>query len=339
MFTVFFFSGVFDVRSDVQLQEDVADSKENMDVLEDLCKKLSKSQQQAIIDKKSLNLIESSLEETNKQPASDLASAETLLPIKNCFVTGEWKESEDANELLKLDDADDLSDLESENYGDFEDLEKTTEPSTGEKRKRDSNDNDDKDYKLKLAEKKKKLKERFDEEYDTGEKNTFYDDLKQTAEKQAEINRTCFENMPEELRTQIEGFRAGMYVRMEFQNVPSEFVTNFDPTYPIIVGSLNAGEDKIGYVNVKIKKHRWYSKILKTSDPLIISLGWRRFQTIPLFSKMEDDLKYRYLKYTPKHLSCNAHFWGPLTPQKTGFLALQSVESNSEVCFYIFFFK
>lgn len=39
--------------------------------------------------------------------------------IANCFVTGKWKDSEDANELLRLDDADDLSDLD----GDFEDLE------------------------------------------------------------------------------------------------------------------------------------------------------------------------------------------------------------------------
>lgn len=74
-----------------------------------------------------------------------------------------------------------------------------------------------------------------------------------------------------------------MYVRMEFENVPAEFITNFDPTYPIVVGSLNMGEENIGYVNVKIKKHRWYSKILKTSDPLIISMGWRRFQVIPYF--------------------------------------------------------
>ena len=36
--------------------------------------------------------------------------------IKDCFVTGEWKESENAQTLLKMDDDDDL-------YGDFEDLE------------------------------------------------------------------------------------------------------------------------------------------------------------------------------------------------------------------------
>lgn len=175
------------------------------------------------------------------------------------------------------------------------------------------------------------MKEKFDAEYDNTEKSEYYDSLKMEAEKQAQLNKTVFENMTYDVRVQIEGFRPGMYVRMEFENVPAEFIEYFDPTYPLVIGSLNMGEENIGYVNVRIKKHRWYNKILKTSDPLIISLGWRRFQTIPLYSKLEDDLKYRYLKYTPEHLACNAHFWGPITPQGTGFLALQVIESNPQV--------
>lgn len=38
--------------------------------------------------------------------------------IRDCFVTGKWKESEDAAELLRLDAASD-----DELFGDFEDLE------------------------------------------------------------------------------------------------------------------------------------------------------------------------------------------------------------------------
>ena len=290
-----------------------------------LFKKAAKTQQKLKLDKDTMNLTETSLILPWNAPTKNWLDEQNKLLIANCFVTGKWKESEDAAELLKLDDAEDLDDEDM--FGDFEDLE-TGEKHSAPKRPRPNEDEADKEA---LAEKKRKLKEKFDEEYDNSEKNTFYDDLKQSAERQAQLNKTVFENMADDIRVQIEGFRPGMYVRIEVQDVPSEFVTNFDATYPLLIGALNMGEENVGYVNVKIKKHRWYTRILKTNDPLIISLGWRRFQTIPLYSKLEDDLKFRYLKYTPEHLACNAHFWGPITPQGSGFLALQSIESNPEV--------
>ncbi|ENN71782.1 hypothetical protein D910_02524 [Dendroctonus ponderosae] len=288
-------------------------------------KKVSRTQHMLQSRKDNMNLIESSLMFPWNTVTKDWTTEENKGLIANCFVTGKWKDSEDANELLRLDDADNLSDLDSDMYGDFEDLE------TGVKRKHDDIAKHDKADREALAEKKRKLKERFDAEYDNPDKSSYYDELKMTAEKQAQLNKSVFENMPDDVRVQVEGFRPGMYVRIEFDSVPAEFITNFDPTYPLVIGSLNMGEENIGYVNVKIRKHRWYGKILKTNDPLIISLGWRRFQTIPLYSKLEDDLKYRYLKYTPEHISCNAHFWGPITPQGTGFLALQSVESDPQI--------
>lgn len=293
---------------------------------------VTNEQQRKKEEKEKSNIQESSLFETWKGTVRDWTELENRVLIENCFVTGKWKQSEDASELLRLDDMEVPSDDDSEIFGDFEDLEtgeKHLAPTDVEKKGEKRKLPEEELSREEIAEKKRKLKEKFDAEYDNDAKLTHYDELKSTAEKQAELNRKVFEDMPDDIRVQIEGFRSGMYVRVEFENVPAEFVTHFDPVYPLILGALNMGEENIGFVNIKIKKHRWYPKILKTNDPLIISLGWRRFQTIPLFSKLQDDLKYTYLKYTPKHVQCNAQMWGPITPQGTGFLAIEPLSKGT----------
>ncbi|XP_012889212.1 PREDICTED: ribosome biogenesis protein BMS1 homolog isoform X1 [Dipodomys ordii] len=251
---------------------------------------------------------------------------EVMNSIRDCFVTGKWEDDKDAAKILAEDE---------ELYGDFEDLE-TGHVHKGkpgqdsqiedeeEEVKEETDPNEEESAKKKHLDKKRKLKEMFDAEYDEGE-STYFDDLKGEMQKQAQLNRAEFEDQDDEARVQYEGFRPGMYVRIEIENVPCEFVLNFDPHYPMILGGLGNSEGNVGYVQMRLKKHRWYKKILKSRDPIIFSIGWRRFQTIPLYYIEDHNGRQRLLKYTPQHMHCGATFWGPITPQGTGFLAIQSV--------------
>jgi len=105
-------------------------------------------------------------------------------------------------------------------------------------------------------------------------------------------------------------------------------VQHFDPYYPLVVGGLLANEESLGFLQVRIKKHRWQKKILKNRDPVTFSVGFRRFQSIPLFSMEDVNGRMRLIKYTPEHMHCFATFYGPLIAPLTGIVGFQTVSSK-----------
>ncbi|GFR33485.1 ribosome biogenesis protein BMS1 homolog [Trichonephila clavata] len=272
----------------------------------------------------------------------DWMNDDELQMIRDCFVTGKWDETEDAEHLLKED--------EEELYGDFEDLEtgavhkgKDVINTASEGKNEDENNSEEKEneetekmknekemaLKEKRMEEKKKLKEIFNQAFDDTDRK-YHDELKMEVDAQGQLNKSEFEGLDDDVRVQFEGYRPGLYLRVEVDEMPCEFVKNFDPSYPVIIGSLLKGEEKMGYLQARVKCHRFYRRdhkklILKTGDPLILSIGWRRIQTAPVYYTVEHNLRCRYLKYTPQNLHCMAAFWGPITQQKAGIVGVQSV--------------
>ena len=183
-----------------------------------------------------------------------------------------------------------------------------------------------------LAAKKEALKRKFDEQYDdpTSGSTDLYAEAKAQMAEQAVLNRAEFASIPDpETRAQVEGYRPGQYLRIEITSVPCEFIEHFDPTYPVILGGLLPAEERMAYLQVRIKRHRWYTRTLKNNDPLIFSLGWRRFQSLPIYSLDDHSIRMRMLKYTPEHMHCFATFYGPASLPNTGFCAFNSLSSSS----------
>lgn len=182
-----------------------------------------------------------------------------------------------------------------------------------------------------LAEKKEALKRKFNARYDDeddAETKDFFTEQKEEMLARLEATRKEFAGDDAETRALIEGHRPGAYVRMELQGMPCEMVDKFDPRFPIIVGGLLPHEQSFGFVQVRIKKHRWHHRVLKTNDPLVFSLGWRRFQTVPVYS-LDDNSHNRMLKYTPEHMHCLATFYGPISAPNSGFCAFNSLSNSS----------
>ncbi|KAK8080501.1 hypothetical protein PG997_008319 [Apiospora hydei] len=245
---------------------------------------------------------------------------------------GEGEDGEDA-----------FGDEDSEGDGEFEDLE------TGEVHKAESKPVGDFDEeRAQNAKRKEELKLRFEQEDREGFANDkanarreagadadefgedeWYDRQKAVIQKQLDINNAEFEALDESQRVSVEGYRAGQYVTITIEGVPAEFTENFDARMPIIIGGITPTEDRFGFCQARIKRHRWHKKILKSGDPLIISLGWRRFQTLPMYSTSDNRTRNRLLKYTPEHMHCFATWWGPLIAPNTGFAAFNTFSSQN----------
>jgi ribosome biogenesis protein BMS1 len=146
---------------------------------------------------------------------------------------------------------------------------------------------------------------------------------------QVALNRAEFEGLPLAQRLRVTGVPAGTYVRLRVAGVPAAFVTNFSPATPLLVGGVLSAEEGTSLLRARLKRHRWHGRILKTNDPLVFSLGWRRFQSLPLFSLQDDNERQRYLKYTPEHMHCFATFFGPVTPPNTGFMAFKTLSADT----------
>ncbi|EEC51214.1 ribosome biogenesis protein BMS1 [Phaeodactylum tricornutum CCAP 1055/1] len=220
-----------------------------------------------------------------------MAKSGRTASIRNKFVTGKWEKSK------------------VEEFGEFEDLE------TGEKF--GQADDYDEEKKVDGADTK-----------DDDAENEYIEALKREKEARLARNREEFGEEGERSRLRHEGFRQGLYCRIQIDGLPAAFFESFNPHMPLVLGGLTPQETSMGLIRCRFKKHRWHRKILKCNDPLVFSVGWRRFQSMPTFSTEDQNGRYRYLKYTPEHMHCLATFYGPQVPPNTGILAIQNLSGN-----------
>ena len=97
---------------------------------------------------------------------------------------------------------------------------------------------------------------------------------------------------------------------------------------PVLLTRINLGEDNLGFVKVNFRRHRWYTNLLKSNDPIIVSSGWRRYQTMITFANEDANDRLRFLKYTPHHDFCVGVFYGNFNQQNSGCIFTQSLKND-----------
>ena len=279
--------------------------------------------------------------------AQKWSDPENIEYLRQRFATANlMKEQDGDGDEEHNDDGDRAEDEEGD--GDFEDLE--ADPTTHPNSTAEDPETSLQAERAKNAQRKEELKLRFEEEDREGfgkappinsnstatnnapeefGEDEWYSAQKSQIQKQLDINRLEFDSLDPTSRTRVEGYKAGTYARILLRSVPYEFTTSFSARSPLIIGGLPPAETRFGFLQTRIKRHRWHKKILKTHDPLIFSLGWRRFQTLPVYSISDSRTRNRMLKYTPEHMHCFGTFWGPLAPPGTGFAAFQSMSNSN----------
>lgn len=251
--------------------------------------------------------------------------------LRDKFVTGKWDKTNEGDD----EEFGDFEDLQTgEKFGASTDVEVEDEADDSEAVQFMTDQERREYYARKKASKSATRKvtgeddAQIPESNDREDENEFAALMKKEKEARLARNQEEFGEEGERARQRHEGFRQGLYCRVQIDGIPAAFVNSFDPNMPLILGGLTPQETNLGLVRGRVKKHRWHKKILKCNDPLVFSVGWRRFQSIPVYSTEDQNTRHRYLKYTPEHMHCYVTFYGPQTPPNTGFLAIQRMAGN-----------
>ena len=126
-------------------------------------------------------------------------------------------------------------------------------------------------------------------------------------------------------------FKLGTYIRIDLKKIKRKNANHFDPNHPIILSTLSIqeNESQLSFIKIRFSKHLWFPKILKTNDPIILSIGWRKFQTTMAYCVEDKNHRLRLIKYTPKFTNCIAICYGPQVPINVAVVALQNNMDNT----------
>ena len=119
----------------------------------------------------------------------------------------------------------------------------------------------------------------------------------------------------------------GDYVRLSFVKLKFKHFKNFS-SKPLLATFPTFQSETLGFSMIRFKKHRYYTNLLKSFDPLILTAGFHKYQSIPQLARKDINDRLRLIKYTPQNDFCVAIFYGPFLELNTGVAVFQSLDEG-----------
>lgn len=153
--------------------------------------------------------------------------------------------------------------------------------------------------------------------------------VEEVPEEEAEAKPGSMKAQVEVLEEGFNGTAKGSYVKVTLTGFSADLLSKLKASNPTLLCAVKPAETTLGFTRARFKLHRWYKHVLKSNNPLILSLGWHRFQSMPLFCT--EDLsteRLRMIKYTPKYTHCLAVFYGPFAAVGTAFVSVVHINAR-----------
>ncbi|XP_060114708.1 pre-rRNA-processing protein TSR1 homolog [Heteronotia binoei] len=110
-----------------------------------------------------------------------------------------------------------------------------------------------------------------------------------------------------------DGVAVGRYVTLHVCNVPVSVMEGFQQQLPLVLYVLLPHEQKMSVLNLLVRRFVGYTEPIQAKEEVIVHCGFRRFQTVPLYSQHTTASKHKLMRFLPADSTTMATIYGPIT--------------------------
>ncbi|ORE10704.1 DUF663-domain-containing protein [Rhizopus microsporus var. microsporus] len=127
--------------------------------------------------------------------------------------------------------------------------------------------------------------------------------------------------------------KPGSRITIWIHNVPVEAFQSYDRTRPFIVFGLLQYEHKMSLLNIQIQRDNAYEEPVKSKDPMVMHMGFRRYNVRPIYSQNTNkgsNNVHKFERFLQLGRSYVATVYGPIAFGKTPVMFYKETENKNE---------